>query len=131
MYTWWRHTYFRWNPCFFLNKGLINYQHLTESLGPIHTRHNIAIKRYFDKKIILRHSTGFYLPTKVSSKKAYLDLFCLFIYLDLFICQDYPWFKSIFLSQYLLFLNIVRQNVSCEQGLNPIKSLVNQLFFHS
>jgi len=37
-------------------------------------RHNIAIKRYCDKKIILRHR--FLFPTKVSSEKnvTYLEI---------------------------------------------------------
>jgi hypothetical protein len=40
-------------------------------------------------------------------EKKYLELFCLFIYLDLFICKEltlafrHPWLKNIFLSQYL------------------------------
>jgi len=67
--------------------------------GLIHTRHNIAIKRYF-WAMDFNDNQGKLLKT-------YLELFCLFIYLDLFICQEltlafrHPWLKNIFLSQYL------------------------------
>ncbi len=69
---------------------------------------NNMIKRYWDKKIILSHM--FQWPTKVSSKKTYLELFYLFIYLDFFV-KSLPWpldihgskiffYRNIFLSHY-------------------------------
>jgi hypothetical protein len=60
--------------------------------------------QYCDKKIILIHR--FLFTNQGKLLKTYLDLFCLFIYFDLFICQEltlairYPWLKNIFLSQY-------------------------------
>ncbi len=69
-------------------------------LGLIHTR-NFGTQ-YCDKKIILSHM--FQWTTKLW--KTYFELFCLFIYLDLFFCEEltlafrYPWLKNIFLSRY-------------------------------
>jgi len=71
--------------------------------------------QYCDKKIILRHRVLFTNQGKILKK--YLDLFCLFIYLNWFICQEltlaywHPLPKYIFLSQYL-FIAILSVKMS-------------------
>ncbi len=73
-------------------------------LGLIHTRHNIAIKRYCDKKTFL--DTCFYRTTKVSSlKNIPWFLFCLCALVYLFV-KSLPWPIEIHGSKIYFYLNI-------------------------
>ncbi len=72
--------------------------------------HNIAIKRYWDKKIILRQR---FLLTNQGKllKKITWFVFCLCTLISFFDSR-HPWLKNIFLSQYL-FIAILCSKMSC------------------
>ena len=102
-------------------KCFLSYAKVMCCIGPLHTRHiclqyyDIAIKKICNKKIILRHR--FLLTNQGKLFKIHTLIWVLFMYLDLFFCQEltlafrHLYLKIIFLSQYLFYRNIACKNI--------------------
>jgi len=97
---------------------VVQYDSNMYALGLIHTRHfdaQYCDEKICNKKIILRQR--FLLTNQGTLFKNHSLICVLFMYLDLFFCQEltlafrHPWHKNIFLSQYL-FIAILCDKMS-------------------